>query len=48
MCFRSHFNHGAKSDCPEDKIHVRGMDFFEEKENILWKNAVRLFPNAFR
>lgn len=21
---------------------------FEEKENILWKNAVRLFPDAFR
>jgi predicted TIM-barrel fold metal-dependent hydrolase len=25
----SHFNHGAKADCPEDNIHLRGMDFME-------------------
>ena len=25
----SHFNHGSPFDCPEDEIHLRGMDFLE-------------------
>jgi predicted TIM-barrel fold metal-dependent hydrolase len=25
----SHFNHGSPFDCPEDEIHIRGMDFLE-------------------
>ena len=25
----SHFNHGSPFDCPEDEMHLRGMDFLE-------------------
>ena len=25
----SHFNHGSQFDCPEDEIHIRGLDYVE-------------------
>lgn len=45
----SHFNHGSKFDCPENEIHIRGIDFVES----VYQNAkvsqvgISTFPSVF-